>query len=73
MVFKITNLFSLILHASTEAYDFAGRGYKPRHASKLMDAQLLVCPSKTQCYIALYPVNINFILLLDEQNKLFDC
>jgi hypothetical protein len=51
----------------------AGRGLQPRHASELMDAQLLVYPSKTQCYIALYPVNINFILLLDEQNKLFDC
>lgn len=28
---------------------------------------------QTPCYMASCPVNINFVLRLDEQNKLFDC
>jgi hypothetical protein len=38
MEYKITNRFSLILHASTEAYDFAGRGLQPR--LKRLDASI---------------------------------
>jgi hypothetical protein len=40
---------------------------------ELRGALPLARPSRTPCYMTSCPVNFNFALRLDEQNKLFDC
>lgn len=48
-------------------------GRSMSHNVKLRGALLLARPYRTPCYMASSPVNFNFVLRLDEQNKLFDC